>query len=859
VLIFESKTQCTEVVVTGADEKAAANGGPRKLTPDQLAAHDLLSELRTRISTQRLPYQYGVESTALKSLYDIFGLARKAMKDHPGCSEFAKIATHMLNVELRPLTAKWHRALEAGILDSRDGANDFRDELDKLRPRLVAFSRTLQDMAYGKAEDDPETPDVLSQSHLNECFGPLKFGIDEVDTTGIRSRDFGTMKADETAEITRRRQAFGIVRAEDEGAVGLALSGGGIRSATFCLGVIQFLAERELIKDFDYLSTVSGGGYTGTFVSCVLGGSGTSADIAAPHGPDTAEIRHVRQNAKYLSTVDLRHRWLMVTGTVAGLILNWTIPLSFIAVLAALSVRSSEWISSENLLRMTGGFAIATAICVLVYGLLLRVGLGARLGSSVLAWIAGITVGLSAIFLIERGFEWISQLQTPHWTITGGALLAILTAPAAATFLPIFQSDAFRKLFLKVALYAAGLIAPIFAVGLFWALQSLGHHPQDPSGDSLIFRYASGRNVLEAIAAISLVYAFLGLNINLTGPHKLYRDQLAKTFVRTTGGDDWLPISEMNTSGRAPYHLVNATVNLPSSTSPVLRDRRGDFFLFSKHWIGSSAVGYHPSTAWWLNGKPVDLATAMAISGAAASPHMGLGSLPTLSGLMTLLNIRLGVWIANPKNPPHRPPGAECLFREMTGISMSEARGWLNVSDGGHIENMGLYELLRRRCKFIVCVDGEADPESTFHGQLTLVRHAQIDLGIRIEPRLDEMRPDPKTRYSKTHAQLFRIIYPPARDGRDGGMGLLLYLKLSLTGDEAELLKRYKFLHPDFPHQSTLDQFYDEEQFEAYRQLGVHVAKGTFAPALLRRTVRPQNVEDWFRQLAENMLEPMKP
>jgi hypothetical protein len=84
----------------------------------------------------------------------------------------------------------------------------------------------------------------------------------------------------------------------------------------------------------------------------------------------------------------------------------------------------------------------------------------------------------------------------------------------------------------------------------------------------------------------------------------------------------------------------------------------------------------------------------------------------------------------------------------------------------------------------------------------------------------------------------------------------MLYLKLSLTGDEAELLKRYRTIHPDFPHQSTLDQFYDEEQFEAYRQLGVHVAEGTFSPALMSQKQDPADVEEWFTQLAKNMLEP---
>ena len=101
---------------------------------------------------------------------------------------------------------------------------------------------------------------------------------------------------------------------------------------------------------------------------------------------------------------------------------------------------------------------------------------------------------------------------------------------------------------------------------------------------------------------------------------------------------------------------------------------------------------------------------------------------------------------------------------------------------------MGVYELLRRRCKFIICVDGEADPNSTFQGQLTLVRHAQIDFGIRIDPRLDDVRRDPKSGFSRTHSQLFRVTYPVEAPDRPEAIGLMLYLKLSLAGNEADFL-----------------------------------------------------------------------
>ena len=135
----------------------------------------------------------------------------------------------------------------------------------------------------------------------------------------------------------------------------------------------------------------------------------------------------------------------------------------------------------------------------------------------------------------------------------------------------------------------------------------------------------------------------------------------------------------------------------------------------------------------------------------------------------------------------------------MTGIRMSEGQAWLNLSDGGHIENMGVYELLRRRCKYIICVDGESDPEFTFQGLMTLVRHAQIDFGIRIEGSLNDLRPDPNTKLSRTHAVLCRIHYSNSGVGRTAATGLLLYMKLSVTGNEPELIKRYRITHPDFP------------------------------------------------------------
>lgn len=842
-----------------AEDGGKRDEAPRKMSADQKAAHDLLTELRTRISTQRLPYQYGVEARALESLWEIFGLTRKAIKDNPGCQVFAQIATTMLNVVLRPVTAKWHRAKEAGLLDSRDGANDFRADLAQVREKLVDFAEHLQMLAYGSVVPDTTGPEVLGPAQLAAAFRPLKFGQDE----GVpRPADASCspekcINADEAAEILARRVEVGIAPT-DVDAIGLSLSGGGIRSATFCLGVVQVLAERGLMKDFDYLSTVSGGGYTGSFISSVIGTGGMFDELAGPYGPDTEPVRHVRQNAKYLSAVDLKHRWLMITGTLSGMVMNWIAPLCVLSLLALLWTYFGARVTPDVWSKAALAMSVATPFAIYLSGFSLRAGAPARSAAVLVAVAAGLTLAFGLMFAIEWGFVQFDALLNAK--VTGTVALTAVAGPAVARYLPVFRSEKFRKNFLRVALYAAGIVVPILAVVVFYLLRELGRMPMEAAASWFNpVHHMSGWAVLGWVFLLSFFFSLLGLDVNLTGPHRLYRDALARTFVRPKNGGPTVPLSAMNASRRAPYHLINAAVNLPSSESLVLRDRKADFFLFSKHWIGSKAVRYSRTREWTAKNSEIDLATAMAISGAAASPHMGLGSMPTLSALMTLLNVRLGYWISNPKERTFWDfPGFVCLLREMSGLGMAETNAWLNVSDGGHIENMGIYELLRRRCKFIVCVDGEADPESTFHGQLTLVRHAQIDLGIRIDPRLDDMRPDPKSRFSKTHAQLFRVIYPPTSDGRPDGMGLMLYLKLSLTGNEAELLKRYRLLHPDFPHQSTLDQFYDEEQFEAYRQLGVHVAEGTFSPALMTSNARPANVQEWFRQLAVNMLEPFE-
>lgn len=824
-------------------------------SPDQAAAHQFLTELRTRISTQPLAYQHGVEARALESMWEVFTHARDAIKKNPGCEKFARRTTHVLNRVIRPLTAKWHRALVEGRLDGRDGADEFRGELRAVQEKLHKFARALHQMAYGKPWADSLTPDVMEKQDLDELFAAVPFGFTPLtssDDREIRRRkeEAEKIKNDENTAVRARRGKQGIKTEPGEDAIGLALSGGGIRSATFSLGVVQVLAEKRLLNDVDFLSTVSGGGYTGSFLTQRLGNNESQSEVAGPHGPDPEPVRYLRQHAQFLSG-NLKKKWGMATATLAGMVLNWTVPLMVIMVLAvAAHLISTQWkVSWPPLLFICGGLCVVATVA---YGFCMRLGrkpslVSGRILGAVLAatGILGMAWGLEAFF---PGF--LKDIGK-NWGKTGGisAVLAVVVAavPGILRFVPVLKEPKIRQIALKIALLLASVLVPLLAIVLFYAFRGLAEDHFWP---------------VVGIAVGLAAVALLVININLTGPHRLYRDSLARTFIqKTENGTPDVKLANINPQDTAPYHLVNAALNVPASENPALKDRDCDFFLFSKKWTGSPATGYRPTRRWKANSGDLDLATAMAVSGAAFSSHMGLASMPALTALLTLLNVRLGFWIKKPPASGLNNPGFLCLLREMTGTGLTEKARWLNLSDGGHIENLAIYELLRRRCKFIICVDGESDPGYTFQGLMTLVRHAQIDFGVRIDPHLDGLRPDPETGSSKCHFHLCRIHYPAIPDPKTpvpAGVGLLLYLKLSVTGNEPELIKRYRLNHPDFPHQTTLDQFFDQEQFEAYRQLGVHVAEGLFLPALTNNHTEPKSVPEWFRDLAKNLLEPVK-
>lgn len=378
----------------------------------------------------------------------------------------------------------------------------------------------------------------------------------------------------------------------------------------------------------------------------------------------------------------------------------------------------------------------------------------------------------------------------------------------------------------------------------------------------LLFAYTMAFAVVQAAASdpVLLVLFFcVGLavaiplamltNLNQISIHRYYRDRLMETFmpdvkavlrgnyrVAMSYRANWAAVHEMT---RGPYHIINTNVVLVSSDKPKLRGRGGDSFILSPQYCGSYATGWQRTQKYM--GGAMTLASAMATSGAAINPSAGCGGegitrSPFLSILMGLLNFRLGYWVPNPKNwqnwrgrlrnPNFLLPGLwEVVFRNQ----LDEKGTFLQLSDGGHFENLGLYELVRRKLRLIIVCDGGADPKFTFGDLANAMEKVRTDFGALILINNDDLQRLIPHR-GKEGADSCGI--PCADQGHliatikyaDNSKGILIYLSTTFFQGVSADLYGYKKEHPAFPDESTGDQFFDEKQFEAYRELGFQAA-----------------------------------
>jgi hypothetical protein len=229
----------------------------------------------------------------------------------------------------------------------------------------------------------------------------------------------------------------------------------------------------------------------------------------------------------------------------------------------------------------------------------------------------------------------------------------------------------------------------------------------------------------------------------------------------------------------------------------------------------------------------ISLGSAITISGAAASPNMGYHSSPFVTFILTLLNVRLGAWLGNPgKAGDHTfqlgypESSVRPIIDEAFGLT-NDTSPYVYLWDGGHFENLGLYEMVLRRCHFIVINDAGEDPECSFADLGEAVRKIRIDFGIPID--FDQMTIYPrgaidalKSAGRKGHNCAIGRIRYSAVDGPHAPDGIIVYIKPACYGDEPRDIYEYFKRSKTFPHESTADQFFSESQFESYRMLGAH-------------------------------------
>jgi hypothetical protein len=342
-----------------------------------------------------------------------------------------------------------------------------------------------------------------------------------------------------------------------------------------------------------------------------------------------------------------------------------------------------------------------------------------------------------------------------------------------------------------------------------------------------------GAFFLTGVALVfGMVMGFF-INTNKFSLHAIYRNRLIRMYLAAsrstrrphlfTGFDPDDDILLRELSSERPLHVVNAAINFVKG---AWQERKAESFTMSRLHCGCLHVGYRPSAEY---GNGITLGTALAISGAAANPNIGYHSSPVLGFLMALFNVRLGCWLGNPG-----PPGAKTwrlsgpeyavgpLLYEVTGLTTDRYK-YVNLFDGGHFENLGLYEMVLRRCHYIVVSDASEDPEFVFADLGVAMRNIRIDFGIPIE--FGPMSIYPRRRFARKrpghNCAIGRIRYSMV-DGPDVPDGVIFYIKPACYGDEPRDINEYFKRSKTFPHESTTDQFFSESQFESYRMLGVY-------------------------------------
>jgi len=473
------------------------------------------------------------------------------------------------------------------------------------------------------------------------------------------------------------------------------------------------------------------------------------------------------------------------------------------------------------------------------------------------------------LFKMPRALDIIAKLA-PYVFAMGMALLLATAVHIVSGmfFSPVKTIDLWR---LSHAASPGNNWAALY--DLYWNVEFFRSSPQ-----------LLGVGIVLAIASVLLSRR---VDVNDFSLHHFYRNRLVRCYLgasnpqRTpqpfTGFDphDDLPLKAFAGNYPGPYPILNAAINITSGAELGYATRRAKSFVFTPLYCGYDVIfpGEGPdrfrldhayqlsysktelgrtggSLTRMTDDKGIALGTAMAISGAAASPNMGYFTSPATGLFMTLFDVRLGWWMGNSRFTPQWKSagptwGLSYLFSELVAQS-DQNKSYVYLSDGGHFENLAVYELIKRHCQVIVACDADSDGQYACENLLALIEKARTDFGARIEIDFSKIRPKNGCE-SEYNFVIGDIFYDPQNPN---DRGKLFYLKASMplrsrpeaTGvvknPPLEAIKEnhlpddvweYFDKHKTFPHQSTADQWFDELQFESYRALGEYIGNAAAA------------------------------
>ena len=491
-------------------------------------------------------------------------------------------------------------------------------------------------------------------------------------------------------------------------------------------------------------------------------------------------------------------------------------------------LRRLEWKDWGKLLGIVGG--IVSGIVTIIGGFSAKTPANSKEAEK--AGTGGILLGFATqllapvflgflIILLSFATNWIliSRPSRIISSLVGGAVVPYLTHPVTAWQMTLLKTTPFRLL------VGLAILIGVFGAVMSWMISTNVFSLQYLWRNRIIRAYLGASHCNRRPDRFTGFDSFDNLQMHELWPQPGHGDRCTEREDRPQ--EDLVPVRH----SRKLFHVLNMALNLTGGEKLQWQDRRAESFTVSPLHAGSYWLGYRRSKEYGGD-DGITLGASVAISGAFVSPNMGfMMTSPVVRFLMAVFNVRFGWWMGNPG-----PAGEDTFKRDTPKLSvlpfLAEAFGTIDdksryvyLSDGGHFENLGLYEMVLRRCRFIVVSDATTDPDYSFQSLAMSIRQIRVDLGVPIDiPEMAVGVPSQnlKSKYCAIGKIRYSCVDKPQGDSTpdENFDGILILIKPSLIGREPRDVINYWQGRSTFPQETITDQWFSEAQFESYRTLG---------------------------------------